>query len=202
MTNIIQLGANKGEDHVLEFIKDYDYDKLLLVEAHPTCMRLLTKNYMRFNNVFYECAAIVGDNVDTVDLYYKPNTNLEVSSIFHNHNPLRSQTHVTIPAMTFDHLCNLHDFNDVTHLFIDIEKADEIVINSIDLNKYPLELIVWEDAHTRMNALHPTLLDKLRQNGFAIMSDGQNKIAYKGDPPRIHFNRQRLHLEYTGKNKL
>jgi len=134
MTNIIQLGANKGEDHVLEFIKDYDYDKLLLVEAHPTCMRLLTKNYMRFNNVFYECTAIVGDNVDTVDLYYKPNTNLEVSSIFHNHNPLRSQTHVTIPAITFDHLCNLHDFNDVTHLFIDIEKADEIVLNSINLN--------------------------------------------------------------------
>jgi len=179
MKNVIQIGANIGDDHVTKFLRKYSYDKVLLVEAHPLCMSGLFENYNGWNNVSIECAIISHTNNIVKNLWYNPDTNYQLSSTKEGFNPLHSnRVRLNLPNFTFDQLVEKHGFEDVNILFMDIESQDEYLIKSIDFNKYNIDFLVWEQQHSDMNE---ETIDRLTSFGFKTKKIHANTMAWRND---------------------
>jgi len=185
MKNIIQIGANIGDDHVTKFLKKYNYDKALLVEAHPLCMSGLFENYSNWSDISIECAIISHTNDIVKNLWYHAKTNYEVSSTKENHQPLwitpkkQIKYRLNLPNFTFDQLVEKHGFEDVNILFMDIEGQDELLIKSIDFNKYNIDFLVWEQRHSP--DMNEETINRLKSFGFKTQRIHANTMAWRND---------------------
>lgn len=193
--NIIQIGANSGNDHVYEYIKTHQHSiqKAILVEPMPLVVDDLKKQYEGFTNVIIEQVAITIKQVKSVVLYYdKQSPNFQVSTLNRKHLvdhgcPEDWITSTKVKALTFDQLMAKHNMMHLEYLFIDAEGMDIPIINNIDLTKYRINNIVFEAQHadgvnTRAENLS-NLINRLNENNYTVggTNDPLSMIAtYKG----------------------
>ncbi len=186
MINFVQLGSNGGYDHATDFVNYYTdlIEKMVFVEPLPQAkiQDSLVQCYGGMNNAFIEPSAIAHADGE-VKLFFLPNTNLRLSSLLPNvHSDfMRGTESVMVPSLTFDSLFKKYKLDKVQVLFVDVEGIDEDLLINLDLEKYGIETLVWEDSHSRRinSKQHNELLDKLYSYGGVIQQRGANKIFTK-----------------------
>ena len=191
--NLIQLGANVGNDHVQKFINHYiNFSKIILVEPITKCHQILGKNYSNIKNVFIESSVIVSDlnsPPGEVDFYmvdypeYKFHLeNYEVSSLYENLTSSRGEgwdnlgKKVKLRSLNFESLVSKYNLQAIDFLFCDIEGEDEKVLNNLDLSKYNFKIVMWEQNNTESTSL---LKQKFNNLGFKTEPIHNNVVAYK-----------------------
>jgi FkbM family methyltransferase len=191
--NLIQLGANVGNDHVQKFIENHSsLDNIILVEPISKCHPVLEQNYIHIKNTHIEPSVIISDlnsPPGEVDFYmvdypeYKPEgDNYEVSSLYEDITRSRANgwenlgKKIKLKSLNFESLVSKYNLQTVDFLFCDIEGEDEKVLNNLDLSKYDFKLVMWEE-NTDTDTL--LLKNKFKALGFQIESIVNNKIAYK-----------------------
>jgi FkbM family methyltransferase len=192
--NLIQLGANVGNDHVQKFIENFPgyLANVILVEPVTKCHSVLARNYSHIKNVQIEPSVIVSD-IDSppgeVDFYmidypeYKfENDNYEVSSLYEGITSSRGGgwanlgKKVKLKSLNFESLVSKYNLQTIDFLFIDIEGEDEKVLNNLDLSKYDFKMVLWEINDTNSSLL---LTNKFNELGFKIQQINNNVLAYK-----------------------
>ena len=159
--NLLQLGTNSGDDHVLQFVKKHNLklDNIVLVEPIKQCLPIIQENYKDYD-FKYDSSVIIPNsipNVGEIDFYHTNHTtfdyndgNFEVSSIKEDLTSRRARNYKTLgtksklPTLYFDQLCNKYNLNTIDFLFMDIEGIDDQIFNELDLKKYDFKIIMWE----------------------------------------------------------
>jgi FkbM family methyltransferase len=157
--NIVQIGANTGDDDVFSFIIEHknNISKIVLVEPIPFIIENLKNKYSDISNVIIEKCAITNTTEETLPFFYEDNSdNYQVSSFNHQHviKSVRSNNKIVsmnVPVMTINKLFEKHKMQHIHHLFIDTEGKDADIIESIDFDKYDIDNITFESAHTDGN---------------------------------------------------
>lgn len=85
---------------------------------------------------------------------------------------------VTIPVecVTFDALCARNGLTTIDVVQIDTEGYDDVVLGLIDLDRYHLQLVMFEHLHLEP-AAHAAVLERLAAHGFQSLADGMDTIA-------------------------
>ena len=181
--NVVQLGANSGNDHVSDFIREYSdqINKVLLVEPISVVADECREYYKDFKNDITVHACAVSNKNGTAELTYIPGTNLRLSSMvpgLHSDFMNPKTTTMTVPTLTFDSLFAKHELKQVDVLFVDCEGIDEDLLINYDFAKYNTGYVCWEFNHSqrRNPQQHQQLIDKLMSIGGIIENRGTNKI--------------------------
>jgi FkbM family methyltransferase len=152
---IVQLGANRGNDHVTDIVRANPIEFLLLVEPHPVAAKLLRECYAGTPIAQIEEVAIVSVPTDnTVDFFYVdvPNPNYELSSLkkshLHKHGVSEdSIKYIQVRCSTLYQLFQKYAVYNLDYLFMDIEGAEEDIIMSLNFNEYDIKHIWIEHIH-------------------------------------------------------
>lgn len=187
--NIIQIGANSGDDPAQEYINK-NKDKLnnvIIVEPIPYLVPVLREKYSHIPQAHIENVGIVGsESSDALDFYYEKNSNYECSSFNKDHLPsLGCKPEyicvIKVPVMTFNQLMSKYGLLELDDLFIDAEGYDYQIITSIDFKKYKIKTITFEASHmdgTRSRGKNEEALKTLlMENGYIIFKHGENSVA-------------------------
>tara|TARA_R110002012_G_scaffold233049_1_gene406107 strand:- start:314 stop:949 length:636 start_codon:yes stop_codon:yes gene_type:complete len=196
--NLVQLGANSGRDHVLDFVNTFktDIKQIVLVEPAPYILKELKETYKDFINVKIDTSAIIPSfweegEVDfhlvvpedhhltqsKLPAYMACKTATLDKNWIEEHDRYYDEHGKTIKVkgIHFDTLISKYNLDKVDFLFLDIEGLDCELLNSINLNKYNFKLIYWEDV--RKNRI---LENKLKNLGYIItLTENKQKVAYK-----------------------
>jgi len=184
--NLVQLGANAGDDHVSDFIRDYkdQIQTAVLVEPIEEVANQCRKFYKDrgdWNVLVHTCA--VSDVDGTAELTYIPGhtrlSSLEPGMHIDFMNPATTTMNVT--TMTMDSLLKEYNLTKVDVLFIDTEGVDENILTCYDYEKYQTGFIVWEWNHSQRRNIvqHYKLVLKLQADGYKLVKVGMNMIATK-----------------------
>ncbi len=159
--NLVQLGTNSGNDHVLDFVKK-NHSKLnniILVEPIVQCTSTILKNYKEYNIKIDNSAIISNDKPNTgkIDFFvaeggeFEYDTfNYEVSSTSEQWTS-RKDTNwdtngkkIKVNALHFNELASKHNLKTIDFLFIDVEGEDEGIVKGLDFEKYNFKIVVFE----------------------------------------------------------
>lgn len=155
--NIVQIGANNGNDHVYDFVEKNasKIKKLILVEPMPQLIPPLQWKYSKIlSNVEYENIVISGtESAEPLKFYYDMNSSFETSTLDRNHLvglgcPEKKIGTMLVPSLTFNQLMRKHNITELDALYIDAEGHDYHIIKSIDFKKYKVKMIYFESDHT------------------------------------------------------
>lgn len=177
--NIIQIGANRGNDDVSEIIGNQQPTKLILVEPMKLHNEALNKFYHWVDNKFIENIVIDLENGKEVEFFYHDNDapNYEISSLSKEHffkhshvgNPNTSSFHeglksFFIKSLNINDLFRKYELNHIDILFIDAEGHDDAIIKSIDFDNFKISKLYFENLHIKDNNIYQYLESK----GFKI----------------------------------
>jgi FkbM family methyltransferase len=188
--NLVQLGANVGNDHVQKFIEGFNFNKIILVEPITKCHPILKENYKNVPNIHIESSVIISDpNTFKVDFYYIDypeynigGSNFEVSSLYEGITSSRGTNwrdlgrKIELDSLNFESLLAKYNISKVDFLFIDIEGEDEKVLNSLDLSKYDFKIVMWERNDDDLTSV---LKQKFFKLNYKIDQLHNNAVAYK-----------------------
>jgi len=193
--NIVQIGANRGNDELTEIIKKLDttVSFLLLIEPMKKFNESLYLCYKEIENVKIENLAIVPDNTiksATFYLHQKMDDNVEQASLNKSHiDKVFDRPEYTSSGLSHDNqiieinvdcsdinsLLDKYNLLNIDILFIDAEGSDDSIIKSIDFDKFCVEKIYYENMHINNDDLESFLIGK----GYSVT---------KGTPYTIHNN--------------
>jgi FkbM family methyltransferase len=152
--NIVNIGCNDGDDHVLAFCKKNrdKLSKVLMVEPSVDKLNECMQNYAGIENVYFIDKAITVDNNNELTLYVDSNCSMGHHTSFrkehlqaHNHTEITAQE---FPAININNLFEEHGLETIDRLYIDVEGYDVDIVNSIDFDKYKVNRIRFEATHT------------------------------------------------------
>jgi FkbM family methyltransferase len=183
MKSLVQIGANSGKDHVFDFIKQNNFDKIVLVEPIPFIIDSLRSTYDGIANVFIENLAVVPDDCKEVVIYYdgSPNANYEVSTVFRDHLVghgcgLHALKSMNVPALNINDLFAKYNLTHIDYLFIDVEGLDCDLVCAINYDIYGFDCIQFESRHTdgafKRGAKLEHTIKNLELRGFDILDNG------------------------------
>ena len=180
MKNYVIIGAMDGvsHDNIFDRLKDDTDYKAYFIEPIPYYFDRLKENIKQLDNaVAYNL--FISDNDVSVEMAYvkpewisKDSAFLDgCSSMIENGEPLNRylkelpksilQT-ISVSSMTFDKFCEWYNINDIYYLQIDTEGCDERILNTIDLNKYKVKELKFEN-HYISDTFYTELLIKYPQ---------------------------------------
>lgn len=189
---ILQLGCNDAKDKLFDFIKDNTtaVDFVLLVDANPYALEVAKNRYevilppKKFKIIH---GAVVVDSATQVNLYI-PNKDKcsGHSSIFKDLTALNwgeDLSVLTVNAHTVSYYLDIIG-SPLDQLHIDVEGLDADIILDIDLEKYKINSIVFEAAHTdgyfKKGDKFDKCIHKLIHNGYKLQYvDDLDIRAYK-----------------------
>jgi len=172
--NIIQIGANRGNDDVSELIGNQQPNNLILVEPMKLHNEALNNFYSWVNNKFIENIVIDVEGGKEVEFFYHENDapNYEISSLSKEHF-YPKHPHVLsndglksffIKSVNINDLFKKYELNHIDILFIDAEGHDDAIIKSIDFDNYRISKLYFENLHIKDNNIYQYLESK----GFKI----------------------------------
>jgi FkbM family methyltransferase len=157
--NYIIIGAMDGVsfDNIFERLtKD---DVALFVEPIPHQFKKLQENVKELPcKVFLE-NTVISDRIEDIVMAYLPDDKIDAesyhlggcSSIVKFGLPLNSYLgeinnlyYYETKSITFDMLCDKYGFDVVDYVQIDCEGYDQIIVDSIDINKYKIKQLKFE----------------------------------------------------------
>jgi hypothetical protein len=165
--NVIQIGVNRGSDHLTSIINNKDVDCLILVEPLDVHNEHIIKCYGDYKNYFLENIAISPtDDQDELQFYYHINDHplFEVSSVNKQHILKHGYARygvldeegirtVTVKCLTLNNLFKKYNLKDIDILYIDAEGLDDVLIHSIDFEKYNINKIYFENIHINRDSM-------------------------------------------------
>lgn len=162
--NVVQIGANEGNDELSELIKGKKISKLILIEPLDLHNPKLRECYSNVENLFIENVAITDD----------PDQK-EISFFFHREDFFHGWTYqkatldrnhllkhelseegiveIKVPSMTLNELLQKYDLVDVDILFIYAEGFDHEIITSLDFDKFNIKHLYFENLHLKERSL-------------------------------------------------
>jgi FkbM family methyltransferase len=193
--NIIQIGANRGSDELTELLEGIKVSSLVLVEPFEVHNEYMIKCYEKLGNYSIENIAIV-PNEEQKELlfYYHINDEplFDKASVDKNHilkhqyggkdgknyigdeSGLRT---INVKCLTLNKLFEKYDFKDIHILYIDAEGIDDVLIKSIDFEKYNIDKIYFEHIHINFEDISQFLTSKGYKISFNISP--YTSLAYK-----------------------
>jgi FkbM family methyltransferase len=169
--NIIQIGANRGNDDISELIGNQQPNKLILVEPMKLHNNALNTFYGWVHNKFIENVVIDIESGKDVEFFYHDNDapNYEISSLNKDHffpkhphvlsnDGLRS---FFIKSVNINDLFRKYDLKHIDILFIDAEGHDDAIIKSLEFDTFfKINKIYFENLHIKDNNIYSYLESK------------------------------------------
>lgn len=153
------IGAMDGVSFDDIFDKLTKNDVALFVEPIPHQFKKLTKNVRRLDCRVLLENSIISDKVEDLQMAYVPDEKIPqedlilggCSSVVKFGTPLNKYLgelselwYHDFESITFDMLCNKHCLNNVDYLQIDCEGYDQVIVDSIDIEKYKIKTLKFE----------------------------------------------------------
>jgi len=185
--NIIQIGANRGNDDVSELIGNQQPNNLILVEPMKLHNEALNNFYSWVNNKFIENIVIDVEGGKDVEFFYHENDapNYEISSLSKEHF-YPKHPHVVsndglksffIKSVNINELFKKYELNHIDILFIDAEGHDDAIIKSIDFNNFKISKLYFENLHIKDNGIYPYLESKGYKITHQVGHNGWTSLA-------------------------
>jgi len=166
--NIIQIGANRGNDDLSRIIGNNQPNKLILVEPMSFHNEFLLNHYNWVKNLSLENLVIDVESNKDVEFFYHldDGPGYEVSSLSKEHiyvkhiqlSPDRISS-LMLKTITINDLFIKHNINNIDILFIDAEGHDDTIIRSIDFDKFKINEIYFENLHLKDNSIYEFLIN-------------------------------------------
>lgn len=159
---IVQIGANRGDDHVTELVRQVGADQieqLILVEPITMVIPQLRECYKFLGDkcIIEQIAIVQMEDIQAVEIFYTPLMNppelpptYELASLIKAHHvgvPDKDIHSYFVPCMTINNLLDKYGITELDYLFIDTEALDAVIAESIDLDKYNIKNIQVEYIH-------------------------------------------------------
>lgn len=184
--NVVQIGTCKANDHLPQWVKSHDVDLVVLVEPMRVHYEDIMKAYEGTNYAILGCAAVELPTNEFMSFFYHKNDgpNYEVASTSKQHilkHGLSEEgiVELKVPCKTMNEIFEMYDMNVVHYLFIDAEGLDEVLIKSIDFEKYDIKQIYFEGLHINVDST----VEFLRSKGFStevgVGSNGWDCLSTK-----------------------
>lgn len=189
MKNYVIIGAMDGisHDNIFDRLKSETDYQAYFIEPIPYYFDKLKQNIKQLSNA-RASNFFISNTDDSVEMAYvkpewisKDSSFLDgCSSLVENGVPLNRYLKelpkniietILISAITFDQYCKWYDIKDIHYLQIDTEGCDERILNTIDLNKYKVKELKFEN-HYISDTFYTELLIKYPQyNGEIVGAD-------------------------------
>jgi FkbM family methyltransferase len=204
----LQIGVHIGNDEAFEIIKNHKIELGILVEPLPHLIPHIQKNYSGIENINIENKAIAINNCKNVSFFYDtgdPITELSSMSKQHlleHHVNEENIKEIQVETESLNSILERYSITDLDYLFIDTEGFDYDILMSLNLQKYNIQNIIFEDIHMdgtgKRGIKYKTLTDKLISEGYSIEK-------YNNNNTRCIF-KNNIHIIYrtsdTGYNKV
>jgi FkbM family methyltransferase len=159
--NILQIGANRGNDDLTDIIRPYKAKiaKLILVEPLSVHNKALIKCYSGYPFTIENIAISESATTNQLSFYYhvEDGPGYEVSSLNREHilkhtvfNPKLTEKGIreeSVNCLTINQLCDKHSILNLDLLFIDAEGIDDKLIFNIDFKSLTIANIIYENLH-------------------------------------------------------
>lgn len=192
---IIQIGANDGKDHVFDYVSEHKelIDRLVLIDANPHCIPVLTETYKDYSKAeIYNFAVVpfeipIGHDT-TVELLIPTNNSISSHSSLmsshmekHGHSALER---VEVQAKNINSVLKEFSNGIIDRLYIDVEGYDVDIINSIDFTAVDIKYLCFEFIHADgPQSFRGPKLDACKQLltnlGYTLTTVEYNIIAQK-----------------------
>ena len=167
-----------SHDNIFDRLKDETDYQAYFIEPVPYYFNKLKENVKKLSNA-RASNFFISDSDDSVEMAYvkpewisKDSSFLDgCSSLVENGEPLNRYLKelpksiietIFISAITFDQYCEWYDIKDIHYLQIDTEGCDERILNTIDLEKYNVKELKFEN-HYISDTFYTELLIKYPQ---------------------------------------
>ena len=189
MKNYVIIGAMDGisHDNIFDRLKDETDYQAYFIEPIPYYYNKLKENVKQLSNA-KASNFFISDSDDSVEMaYVKPewiandSSFLDgCSSLVENGEPLNRYLKelpksiietIRIAAITFDQYCNWFDIKDIHYLQIDTEGCDERILNTIDLDKYNVKELKFENHYISDNFYTELLIKYPQYKGEIVGAD-------------------------------
>lgn len=154
--NIIQIGANTGNDDLTNIINKRQPDYFVIVEPMSIHNEKIEACYDWVKNKVIENVAISTDSKDSVVFYYHQNdgpeyqvASLDKSHITKHGYSAEGIVEIKVPCLTVNDIIQKHNLKTVDILYIDAEGLDDSIIYSIDFDKCEINRIYYENLHIK-----------------------------------------------------
>ena len=188
--NVIQLGCNNCEDHVLELVKvkSHEIQNLILVDALPTCVEIAKRQYSFLLEKLIVINAAIGTENGLIDIFYPNVDDKSIHASFdpnhlfaHGHEKL---TKIKVPSLNINNFFKSLNLEKIDYLFVDMEGMDVITLLEMDFEKYDPTFLRYEHKHSEGpnktgGQNHLKLLEKLRKFNYSLSSDDVDTVAKK-----------------------
>jgi len=160
MKVFFQIGTNNGGDRFRELCIAHKPDLIVLVEANSKHLPSIKKNYEDLQNVHIFNNAIYYKDNEQVDLflpaidgvYGNPGENKHTYSDgefsllpMNDWGDKKNMCAIQATTITFDTICQQLDITEIEYLQTDTEGFDNEIIKMIDLDKYLIKNIRYEN---------------------------------------------------------
>ena len=160
--NIVQIGTNKGNDDLTDIVKlnSNQINKLILVEPLKIHHECINECYKEQHGLYIESFCITDDEeLKELTFYYHihDGPGFEVAgtskehilkhSIYNDKLTEDGIVSIQVPCLTLNKLFERHNLTDIDFLYIDVEGLDDKLVYSIDLNRYNIQNIIYENLH-------------------------------------------------------
>jgi len=188
--NIIQIGCNSGNDNAFQIIKEVksDVQNIILIDPLIECLFKAKETYSEFKDKITLLNCVISNENGITSFYHPLEDNQSVHSSLslehvglHRHNKIRR---IITPSIKINDLLNIINAP-VAFLFVDAEGSDFEIVNAVDLKKYQIEVIVYENSHTdgvfQRTINNDYLKLKLMKYGYSVKEYGNDTIAIKNN---------------------
>jgi FkbM family methyltransferase len=171
--NIVQIGANRGNDDLTRILGNIQPDILILIEPFKLHNETLKKNYKSINNLYIENIAIDKVSNQEINFYYHLDdgpgyevASLDPKHIYEKHTHLDKNriSSFQVKTMNINDLFNKYELYNIDILFIDAEGNDDNIIKSIEFEKFKINKIYFENLHIKDHNVY----DLLESKGYKI----------------------------------
>jgi FkbM family methyltransferase len=189
MKNYVIIGAMDGisHDNIFDRLKDETDYQAYFIEPIPHYFNKLKENVNQLSNA-KASNFFISDTDGSVEMAYvkpewisKDSAFLDgCSSLVENGEPLNRYLKelpksiietIIISAITFDQYCNWFDIKNIHYLQIDTEGCDERILNTIDLDKYKVKELKFENHYISDNFYTDLLIKYPHYKGEIVGAD-------------------------------
>jgi FkbM family methyltransferase len=185
---VVQIGACVGGDHVQKMYESTTQGHFVIVEANPLHIDTLRSKYTDRATVVN---VAVGGQIGEVDFFYSLDDapGYEVASmspehIFKHGYSRESLRSFKVPCLTLNELFKGLELGKIDIMFMDIEGAEMIALQSFDFERYDIPIIQVEMLHVN-NAEFEQFMDA---KGYVLTQRSFDKDGYD----RIFANKKHI----------
>lgn len=188
---LIQVGCNRGNDHVFSYIKENKqaFEKVYLIDANVNCGTKIKEQYDNLNiNYEFLNFAVSVDDADEIIFYKGEHEFCEHASTKKSH--LLDHRHhedkiiqIKIKAKNLNSFFIENKLHKIDRLYIDVEGMDIDIVNSIDFDKFDIKYIQFESMHSdgvhKVGERLEKCIGRIIGFGYKILSKNPEAILTK-----------------------